>query len=518
MIYDPPRKPWSEGPQEDASPESLLSLDDDALLHKIAMLDPEEETDNQLLEIVQSDRHFFIRQEAAKRIRNKKLLFAYEDDRHIGQVLVRRLTRREDLTYLERLVARSQHTEVRSAAQVQLTRLKKKIAHTSATEDATAHYPVPKEPWRVAVLHKDAALREVLSGALSAPEFKIRDLEPRKEAIHQVTSFDPHLVMADVEEVLGDAELHKSIRQQARYVPLVVLCPSDMTDSLVDVLDKGADEFLLFPVHADLIRAKVRALIHFAHRTSMKKERRTLFGSIGDDGVLPLLKLCEEQRLNCRLVVSEGKVRRWVDFLDGEMTEAGGEPVIPSDEALAAMLAVKSGRYEIADLRFDEQDSSDSVTPVGVSMKSASSRARSSVAPLASNGEQEIVDATLLGWAIHFIVEQAWTHLGTTVATGLLRRTHHELLGEHPVLQLFNVAENAQVSVDISHGARLPRGAVVAVALWMGSFLTAARRIVTETKSIQVREVTALMASALDQIGFYAAYDVAVSRFSRAHA
>ena len=49
-----------------------------------------------------SHRHFFIRQEAAKRVKDRRRLFAFEDDRHVGQILVRHLTRREDVTYLER--------------------------------------------------------------------------------------------------------------------------------------------------------------------------------------------------------------------------------------------------------------------------------------------------------------------------------------------------------------------------------------------------------------------------------
>jgi hypothetical protein len=102
-------------------------LDDDALLHRIETHDPAENEDERLLEVVESDRHFFIRQEAAKRVQDRNRLFDFEDDRHIGQILVRHLTRREDVTYLERLSARSKHVEVRSAAQVQLARLWRRL-------------------------------------------------------------------------------------------------------------------------------------------------------------------------------------------------------------------------------------------------------------------------------------------------------------------------------------------------------------------------------------------------------
>ena len=121
------REPWVEGPDEEAPPESWLTLDDDELLHRIETFDARENEDDRLLEVVESHRHFFLRQEAAKRVKDRSRLFAFEDDRHVGQILVRHLTRREDVTYLERLSARSHHVEVRSAAQVQLARLWRRL-------------------------------------------------------------------------------------------------------------------------------------------------------------------------------------------------------------------------------------------------------------------------------------------------------------------------------------------------------------------------------------------------------
>ncbi len=121
------RSPWHEGPDPDAPAESWLSLDDDALLHRIEAVGSEEDADDELLEVIASDRHFFVRQEAAKRVHDRRRLFVFEDDRHVGQILVRHLTRREDITYLERLAICSRHVEVRSAAQVQLARVWRKL-------------------------------------------------------------------------------------------------------------------------------------------------------------------------------------------------------------------------------------------------------------------------------------------------------------------------------------------------------------------------------------------------------
>ena len=77
---------------------------------------------------MRSNRHFFIRQEAAKRIRDADHLKAFAGDRHIGQILARQMRRDEDVTYLEQLMRDSRHLEVRNAARVQLRLLKETLA------------------------------------------------------------------------------------------------------------------------------------------------------------------------------------------------------------------------------------------------------------------------------------------------------------------------------------------------------------------------------------------------------
>jgi hypothetical protein len=116
------RRAWHEG-REAGVAGGWLSLDDDELLYRIEATEPGPTTDGPLLEIVQSDRHFFIRQEAAKKIADVSLLKEHAGDRHIGQILVRAMRRREDVAYLERLVAETRHLEVRKAAEAQLRQI-----------------------------------------------------------------------------------------------------------------------------------------------------------------------------------------------------------------------------------------------------------------------------------------------------------------------------------------------------------------------------------------------------------
>jgi hypothetical protein len=120
------RRPAEGGPTAEAS--GWLTLDDDELLHRIESLSPGHAHDADLLEVVRSGRHFFVRQEAAKKIRSADRLRSFSSDRHVGQILVRHITRSEDESYLEMLARRSRHIEVRNAAEAQLRLLRERRA------------------------------------------------------------------------------------------------------------------------------------------------------------------------------------------------------------------------------------------------------------------------------------------------------------------------------------------------------------------------------------------------------
>lgn len=116
------RRPTVSGPRPGEN--GWLRLSDDDLLFRIESLPPDHAEDEELLAVVRSHRHFFVRQEAAKRVRDPDRLKAFADDRHIGQILARQMRRDDDVAYLEELVRSSRHLEVRNAASVQLLRLR----------------------------------------------------------------------------------------------------------------------------------------------------------------------------------------------------------------------------------------------------------------------------------------------------------------------------------------------------------------------------------------------------------
>lgn len=518
MSDDETRLPWTEEPDGEAPPESWLGLEDDDLLHRIETVDPRDDIDARLLEVVSSHRHFFIRQEAAKRVRSRKALFPYEDDRHVGQILVRHLTRREDLTYLERLVTRSRHVEVRNAARVQLARLRQRLQERGRHQAAASRGPIDATPWRISIVHADPSVSHALAAMLAAPEFVVRISDPSQPEI--VEAFEPDLLLLGQSELEREPRFHSAVHGPERHAPLVVLCAANDVDRFPAARSRGADDFLVLPASPALLEAKTRALLHLAHVGLARGEIYKATGLVGEDGIVALLRLCEDEGLSCRLVVITPEARYFADFVDGEMTEAGGIPAVEEHEAFGAMLAVRAGRYEIHEAPAAAPSESAAAEAVAATLTTVIAEEAATPDGTGAMGAPPApapngVDATLLGWAVHFIVEGAWAHLGTAVTGGLLKRTQQECLDSHPTLRAFTVGENAHVQVDLAQGLRLPPEAVSGAASWMVAFLAASRRIAHEVGLVDVREITRLVGQALEHVGFYVAFDAATSVAAR---
>jgi hypothetical protein len=122
------------------------------------------------------------------------------------------------------------------------------------------------------------------------------------------------------------------------------------------------------------------------------------------------------------------------------------------------------------------------------------------------------VEPSVLGWAVSFVAEQAWPHIGRVTSVVLLRRIHRRLASDREVLRAFRVTQDGRVLFDLPGRSRLPEGAVQAVADWVAAFLTEAGEIEVATTRIRVREVTRMRGTDLANVGFYAAVDAALGR------
>jgi len=126
---------------------------------------------------------------------------------------------------------------------------------------------------------------------------------------------------------------------------------------------------------------------------------------------------------------------------------------------------------------------------------------------------EQVVEPSVLAFAVSFVADQVRVHLGGVMVATLLRRTHRATASRYPVLRTFRVAEEGRVAAETSADP-LPRAAdlVGASAAWTADFLAAAGEIVEKARSVSVRRVTRMLESELQSCGFYAALDGALDQ------
>lgn len=112
--------------------DSWQGCDDSTLLAWLHSLPAHHDRDAEILEIVGSQRHLYVRQAAAVAVSNPDHLLAFLRNRDMEPLLSRRLSRVEDLAYLADLAQSSRHPEVRRQAGAQLqetsTRLLRQVS------------------------------------------------------------------------------------------------------------------------------------------------------------------------------------------------------------------------------------------------------------------------------------------------------------------------------------------------------------------------------------------------------
>src|SRR5581483_4002430 len=104
--------------------------------------------------------------------------------------------------------------------------------------------------------------RESIDAALGSLGHEIVEAGTTSEAIAALSVHSVDLVLIDLDvKELGAPEFCRMLKKASatQLLPLFVMAGSDDLDSEVRTLDAGADEFLVRPFRAPVLRARVRA-------------------------------------------------------------------------------------------------------------------------------------------------------------------------------------------------------------------------------------------------------------------
>ena len=123
---------------------------------------------------------------------------------------------------------------------------------------------VEMPPARILVVDDEPNIAELLSAALSFEGYEVGVAATGAEALDQVRTFRPNLVMLDV--MLPDfdgTEVCKRLRNQGEQVPIVFLTARDTVEDKVEGLSMG-DDYVTKPFSIEELMARVGAILRRA--------------------------------------------------------------------------------------------------------------------------------------------------------------------------------------------------------------------------------------------------------------
>ena len=123
---------------------------------------------------------------------------------------------------------------------------------------------VEAPPPRILVVDDEPSIAELLSAALTFEGYQVGVAGTGAEALEQVRTFRPHLVMLDV--MLPDFdgnEVCRRLRNQGEQMPIVFLTARDTTEDKVEGLSLG-DDYVTKPFSIEELMARVGAILRRA--------------------------------------------------------------------------------------------------------------------------------------------------------------------------------------------------------------------------------------------------------------
>ncbi|MFE3326649.1 response regulator transcription factor [Streptomyces sp. NPDC059176] len=115
---------------------------------------------------------------------------------------------------------------------------------------------------RILIVDDEPAVREALQRSLAFEGYGTEVAADGVEALAKVASYDPHLVVLDVQMPRMDGlTAARRIRSAGSTLPILMLTARDTVGDRVTGLDAGADDYLVKPFELDELFARIRALL-----------------------------------------------------------------------------------------------------------------------------------------------------------------------------------------------------------------------------------------------------------------
>ncbi|MGN1275872.1 MAG: response regulator [Floccifex sp.] len=168
----------------------------------------------------------------------------------------------------------------------------------------------------ILVVEDDASVRNLMVTTLKLHDYKYEVAQTGKEALLEVTSHCPDIILLDLGlPDIDGCEFISTIRTFSS-VPIIVISARSEDSDKIDALDRGADDYLTKPFSVDELLARIRVVIRRLNAQEEKSTSLYVNGNLKVDYVAGCVTVLDQEvhltpieyKLLCVLCKNTGKV------------------------------------------------------------------------------------------------------------------------------------------------------------------------------------------------------------------
>lgn len=116
----------------------------------------------------------------------------------------------------------------------------------------------------ILVIEDDPRIREAVTRALTAKGHSVEAIGNGLDGVRQILALQPDVVILDLGlPDIGGADVLRMVRAVSA-VPVIVATARDDEESMIELLDAGADDYVVKPYSGEQLEARVRAVLRRA--------------------------------------------------------------------------------------------------------------------------------------------------------------------------------------------------------------------------------------------------------------
>lgn len=168
---------------------------------------------------------------------------------------------------------------------------------------------------------------ELLRDLLEADGHRVETFQSAAEALDALKNLQPEMIISDIEmPVINGFDFFRTYRTHFahRHTPFVFLSADTSAETIVKGLDYGADDYLQKPLHAQIVKARVRSILQRKHQYISQPFSGTLARMPFDR----ILHFCEVQKLTGHVEIKAEELFLSLKFRGGELQLGDNEQLV----------------------------------------------------------------------------------------------------------------------------------------------------------------------------------------------